>query len=78
MQIGAKYNIFLKYEKTQTFQKKMTKTAEERLQNVGGGSFVKKKLDESTNELDNSSNMSSETKTALTMTQSQSLHLWTN
>ena len=43
MQIGAKYNIFLKYEKTQTFQKKMTKTAEERLQNVGGGSFVKKK-----------------------------------
>ena len=30
-------------KKTQTFQKKMTKTAEERLQNVGGGSFVKKK-----------------------------------
>ena len=44
MQIRAKYNIFLKYEKTQTFQKKMTKTAEERLQNVGGGSFVKKKI----------------------------------
>ena len=64
-------------KKTKTFLKKMTKTAEERLQNVGGGSFVKKKL-ESTNELDNSSNMSSETKTALTMTQSQSLHLWTN
>ena len=49
----------------------MTKTEEERLQNVGGGSFVKKNLNESVNELDNSSNMGSETKTALTMTQSQ-------
>ena len=58
-------------KKTQTFQKKITKTAEERLQNVGGGSFVKKNLNESVNELDNSSNMGSETKTALTMTQSQ-------
>ena len=27
------------------YQKKMTKTEEERLQNVGGGSFVKKKLE---------------------------------
>ena len=42
----------------------MTKTAEERLQNVGGGSF-QKKLNESANELNNSSYMGSETKTSL-------------
>ena len=57
----------------------MTKTAEQRLQNVWGGSFERrKKLNESANELNNSSNMGSETKTVLTMTQSQSLNLWTN
>ena len=58
----------------------MTKTAEQRLQNVWGGSFErrKKNLNESANELNNSSNMGSETKTVLTMTQSQSLNLWTN
>ena len=46
----------------------MTKTVEERLQNVDSGSFVKKNLNKSANELNNSSNMGSETKTALTMT----------
>ena len=44
----------------------MTKTAEERLQNVGDGSFVKKKnLNESANALNNSSDMGSETKNSI-------------
>ena len=68
---------FFKYEKKH-FSKENDKDCRREAAKCWGRIICKKNLNESTNELDNSSNMSSETKTALTMTQSQSLHLWTN